>query len=199
MASFFLFMASLQFMPWLVAARLGAMAAGFYAACLTLANVANPLVTGFINAMMPRAALHFSNGNYATVGGLGFFWEMAILASTVGPIVLSVALFSSTLLQAIYGPTFSPYAGLLVILSISFLVRSLGAPPNIGLWALGRADRNALINFGILVVSFVAATALMPYFGVWGAGVGVLAGDMAGVGTRWVCFARVLRAGGKLL
>ena len=39
---------ALQVMPWLVAARLGIEVAGAYSACMALANVGNPLLTGVI-------------------------------------------------------------------------------------------------------------------------------------------------------
>jgi hypothetical protein len=40
---------------------------------------------------------------------------------------------------------------------------------------------------------------LMPFLGVWGAGLGVLTADIAGAAVRWFLFACLARAQGKSL
>jgi O-antigen/teichoic acid export membrane protein len=194
----FLFMVSLQMVPWLVTADLGIAAAGFYAACLALANAANPLVTGFINAMMPAAALHFADGARPAAAST-LRTETVALGLVTGGVAVFVMLFSRPLLAFVYGGPFGLYSGLLSMLALSFLARSIGAAPYLGLWALGRADRNAAINLGIVVVAGVVALVLMPFLGVWGAGLGVLTADIAGAAVRWFLFACLARAQGKSL
>ena len=197
-AALFLFMLSLQLMPWLVTLTSGVEAAGYYTACVVVANAANPLVTGFINAMMPKAALQFADTNRGRSMPRALRIEVGALVGVTGAVAAASAIFAPELLQGIYGEAFVPYAGLLAILSLSFLVRSLGAAPYIGLWALGRADRNAAINLAMVVIAVAMALLLTPALGVFGAGIGVLIGDVTGVSARWVLFARFAQVKGSL-
>jgi O-antigen/teichoic acid export membrane protein len=200
LAAILLFLLGIQIMPWLVTAQRGVAEAGSYAACAALANAANPIVSGFINIMMPKAAEAFRRGGHRSTladGSLGtssLKTDTVALSAIAGAASVIVAVTARSLLSHVYGSGYSPAASLLVLLACAFFVRSAAGMPYIGLWALGRANYNAFINFGALVTGSTAALVLMPRLGLLGAGAGVLFGELLAAATRWVLFGTAVRA-----
>jgi O-antigen/teichoic acid export membrane protein len=190
-----LFVVTLQVMPWLVAARLGLEAAGVYGACMALAGLGNPLLTGIINTMMPIAAAAFSaKGAPAVLDALRR--DAILLALVTGFIALITIAAASDLLTLVFGSRYAAHAPLLAILAIAFFVRSIGVGAYVGCWALQHAKWNAVANAGALAVGVAGALFLIPWLGVLGAGLGLLGGDAFGAATRWLAF---LWLGGKIL
>jgi O-antigen/teichoic acid export membrane protein len=199
LAAMLLFLLAIQAVPFLVMTRLGVANAGIYAACAALANAANPMVTGFLNTMMPKAAVAFEPGirnatrdASAGAAGASLAADTAALTAVAGVTALAIAVWAGPLLNSVYGPSYRPFAPLLWLLAGAFFVRSAGGMPYIGLWALGRAKLNVGVNLASLGITTSAALALVGPLGVTGAGAGVLAAEIFAAGGRWFLFARMV-------
>jgi O-antigen/teichoic acid export membrane protein len=183
---------ALQVMPWLVAARLGIEVAGAYSACMALANVGNPLLTGVINTMMPKAAAAFAeSGPDAVLPALGR--DIAILLVVTSLVAFGTIAFAQDLLGLIFGPGYASYALLAALLTSAFFVRGLGAGAYIGCWALRRPECNAVINLGMIAIAVSVGLFSMPHLGVLGAGIGTLCADLFGATVRWIVVLRLHR------
>lgn len=184
-----LFVAGLQVMPWLVIGWLGASEAGAFAACMMLANLAAPVLSGCINWMMPTAAAAFSaDGANAVLESIRR--QTGFLALFVACLALAVCVFAQELLLLTFGQAYTAFADLLIVLTMAFFVRSLGVGAYIGLWAQRTPELNVLANLLMLVTAVALGVALMPGLGALGAGLAVLCGDIASVSVRWMLFFR---------
>lgn len=191
LAAHILFMVGMQMMPWLVIRQLGQAAAGAYSAAMTLSNLANPMLTGFVNAMMPAAAAAYRHGP-AMVRRTVDRDVMLVLGATAA-VCLVTAVWARGLLATLFGSGFVHEAPVVQVLAASFFVRALDLGPYIGCWAMRRPDQNVAGNLVAIVVGGGLAIALMPAYGVLGAAVGLLLGNIATVSLRWWNFLRLTR------
>ena len=182
-----LFVAVLQSMPWLVAASLDIQAAGAFAAAAALANLGNPVLTGVINIMMPKAANVFARDG-ATAVLPAILRHVLVLAAATATITSVTVVLANEMLQLVFGSAFKEHALLVVTLSIAFFIRGLGAGAYVGCWALRRPAWNAAVNAAMLLVAVPTAWFSMPELGVLGAGLGLLAADLVATLARWVAF-----------
>ena len=181
-----LLIAGLQIMPWLVMVQLGTAATGTYAACMTLANIANPALTGFINVMLPAAGAAYSGGPVAVRRAIQRDTTVVVLAmAAIGAVTL---VFAGDMLNLMFGSRFADVAPLLRLLAVAFFVRSLDVGATVGCWALRHSDRNIIANLVGTAVAVVVALTLMPSLGLYGAGLGMLVGNTVGVLLRWGMF-----------
>jgi O-antigen/teichoic acid export membrane protein len=191
LAAHILFMIGLQMMPWLVVRQLGQAAAGAYSAAMTLSNLANPMLTGFVNAMMPAAAAAYQHGPAAVRHAVDR--GIVLVSSVTAVICLATAVWARGLLTTLFGSGFVREAPVVQVLAASFFVRALDLGPYIGCWAMRRPDQNVIGNLVAIVVGGGLAVALMPTYGVLGAAAGLLLGNVATVSLRWWNFLRLTR------
>ena len=193
LAAHILLMVGLQMMPWLVTQRLGYAAVGSYSAAMTLANLANPILTGFINAMMPAAAAAYPHGPAAVRSALA--GGVLTLSCTSAVVSLVTAVFAADILPLAFGQDYAGEARLAQVLAMSFFVRSLDIGPYVGCWAMRRAGQNVMGNIVFILLGGSLALALMPSYGVLGAGIGLLLANLVTVGLRWWNFLKLTRPG----
>ena len=195
LAAHILFVIGLQMMPWLVVHELGSAAAGTYAAAMLLSNMANPMLTGFLNAMMPVGAAAYPRGPRAIRQALA--QNMALLTGLTAVICLVTAIFARDLLMLLFGSSYAASAPVVQTLAASFFIRSLDCGPYVGCWAMRRADQNVIGNLVNIVLGAGLALALMPTYGVLGAAIGLLIANAATVSLRWWNFLRLLNHEGQ--
>lgn len=189
LAAHILLIIGLQMMPWLVTHRLGYASAGAYSVAMTLSNLANPMLTGLINAMTPAAAAAYQRGPAAVRRTL--FHDVTLLAAATAAVCLITVIFARDLLLLLFGSAYVNETLLVQLLTASFLARSLDVGPYVGCWAMRRPDQNVVGNLVAIVFGGGLSLALMPTQGVLGAGMGMLLANVATVSLRWHNFLRL--------
>ena len=189
LAAQILFTIGLQMGPWLVTRQLGYAAAGSYSVAMTLSNLANPMLTGLANAMLPAAAAAYQHGPAAVRRAL--LHDVALLSVATAAICAVTIVFARNLLQTLFGNAYVDETLLVQLLTASFLTRSLDVGPYVGCWAMRRPDQNIVCNLVAIVLGGGFSLALMPAYGVLGAGFGMLLANVATVSLRWRGFLRL--------
>jgi O-antigen/teichoic acid export membrane protein len=180
--------AQTNFTYWLLAWAAGTSATGVYAACMSIALLANPLIMGFSNILAPRAALAFKEGGSARLRR-----EVTRESRLVG---LVMALFCIVVLFAgehimrllYHGKEYEGNGHTVTVLVLAMLVGGMGMPAFNALASVERARESFWIGAvgGILTVALVWC--LVPRWGLLGAASGFLAGTTIRAAGRWVAF-----------
>ena len=96
---------------------------GVYSSVVSLVLLGSVLLSGISQANMSKLSKYFSDNNYLEFEKL--FSKMQIMGFFVGcALCLMATLFGRELLGTIFSPEYKNYSYLLVLISISFLVRS---------------------------------------------------------------------------
>jgi len=173
---------------WLLAWTAGTSATGVYAACMSIALLANPLIMGLSNILAPRAALAFKEG-----GGARLRREVTRESRLLG---LVMALFCIVVLFAgehvmrllYHGKEYEGNGHTVTVLVLAMLAGGVGMPAFNALASVERARESFWIGAfgGILTVALVWC--LVPRWGLLGAACGFLAGTAIRAAGRWIAF-----------
>lgn len=173
---------------WVLAITGGPAAAGVYAACLTLVGVANPVINGSSNVLMPRMALILRDE-----GLLGLrqraFRDAALLGAAMLGFCVVIVCSWRTVAIVIYGS--STYAGqghTVIVLSLGLLATALGIPPSNALTCIERPRALFLASAMAAAANTILALCLVRELGVVGAAYGFLGGSLVGNMGRWTVF-----------
>jgi O-antigen/teichoic acid export membrane protein len=181
------------FIHWLLAWMLGATATGIYAACLTVALFANPIILGIGNAFTPRACLAFTEGGSTALRSV--VWKTFLLTAVIMGVFCTVVLAGGTNLMALLyrGGQYEGHDHALVALVLAVLMSALGMPAANGLAAIERPDLSFKVGVLVVVLSVLLVPWLVAAWGLTGAAYGFLAGHLLGAGGRWLAFLARLR------
>ena len=173
---------------WLSVIVLGAAAAGVYAACMSVVSFVNPLITGFGNILTPRAVLarHASGASGLRRQAIQ---DAVFIATALGSFTLLISFGGETIMRLLYpGDEYQGYGGTLAVLAAALLAQAIGTPASSGLATMERPKAIFLVgSFGALV-TVGAVWALMLHYGLRGAAVGFLIGNIVGSAGRWAAF-----------
>ena len=173
---------------WLLIANGGAVVTGVFAACMSIVNLANPLLLGLGNSLMPRSVLAWKNG-----GGPAL-WREAIrntvlFTALLAPFSLGVFVAGETVMRLLYhGSEFEGHAHILTVLTLTMFSNALGVPPTIGLATM---ERPRAIVTNTTIGAFLTVTLvwlLLTQWGLLGAAYGLLATGVVGALGRWLAF-----------
>lgn len=172
---------------WCLAFVLGAAATGEFAAAVTIVSLANPLIIGVGNLLMPVTAHTFAQSGAAGV------WRLALrstywLAAGLAWFSLSAAFAGDQVLAIIYGRQFGGQTSTVTLLALAISVAALGLSAEHGLRASDRPRAIFAANFLALVVTLGLAACLVPTHGNLGAATSLLAGNVVGCVMRWWAF-----------
>lgn len=178
---------------WLVAAVLGTVSTGVYAACLAIVLLCNPFMLAVGNILTPRAAETFARHGPIALR------QLIARAATVLAIVMALfcaALFfgGDPLVQLLYGAEYAGHRTLIVLLGLTFLVGAVGMAINDGIRALGRADlefTSTLLDSAITVGLGLLG---LYWLGLVGLAWANLLGGVAALALQATAFRRLLRA-----
>jgi O-antigen/teichoic acid export membrane protein len=178
--------------PWLLALTHGAEATGLYAACLTVVMLANPIILGVSNSLVPRAAQAFAEGGRTSLRRVVGVATL-LMGLTMIPFCAGVTLWGEWLVQTVYGLGYARGGMVISTLALVMFVRAIGMTAYNGLRVMEHPQVNFQANLAGLVSTVATSCLLLPEFGVAGAAMGLLAGDCAGALIRWAVFLRVSR------
>ncbi|MGY4427490.1 O-antigen/teichoic acid export membrane protein [Bradyrhizobium sp. JR6.1] len=164
---------------------------GVFAACNSIASVANPLLSAFRNTLTPRSVLAFKEGGVERlrrqasrdalllVGVMSLFWVMILFSGD----------FLMRLIYHDHG--YDGRGDVVTILALAVLATAAGASASN---AMASMERPRAVVVATSVGAFVTATAVWAFTAEWGllgAAYGILAGSVAGSAARWVAFLTV--------
>lgn len=180
-----------QTIPWFVAAIVGVGAAGIYAACDSIASLANPLIMGFYNIVNARAALAFVEG------GNPRLWREArrdalLIGASLGVLCVILIRFSEDLLVALYGAGYAGNGDVISVLALSVIATGIGLPAASALTSIGHARSVFLMALAGDFSSLVLALSLVTELGVQGAAYAYLAGSIIRSAAWWARFMMLL-------
>jgi O-antigen/teichoic acid export membrane protein len=161
---------------WLLALIAGISMTGLYAACDSIAGLANPLILGFGNIINARAASAFEKG-----GILSLRREVAqnvlLIGASLTFYCAVILIYGEDLLVLLYGEQYAGHGHVMTILAFSILTMGLGLPAASALTSMGHARDAFLIGLLGDVLSLILVLSLVPEWGVQGAAYALFGGN----------------------
>jgi O-antigen/teichoic acid export membrane protein len=177
---------------WLLPLLVGMMETGVYAACTSIASLANPLLTAFRNTLTPRAVLAFKEGGGANLRRQAFR-DALVLAGGMSLFCVAIFLGGDILMRVLYHePEYGGQGHVVTALALAMMAGAAGAPASNALACMERPQTIVLATSVGTVVTLAAIWILSVEWGLLGAAYGFLAGNVAGAAARWVAFLAVL-------
>jgi O-antigen/teichoic acid export membrane protein len=180
-------------MYWLLTLLMGSPSTGVYAACMSIACLANPVMTGLNNALAPRAVVALNEGGRARLRREAVRDAM-LLGATMSLFCLVLIFFAEGVMSLLYhGPEFAGQGKIISMQGLGLLASAIGFPASFGLTILERPQAVFWAgSFGVLLTVMIGL-GLMTQWGLLGAACGFLAGSVAGAVGLWVAFLASVR------
>jgi O-antigen/teichoic acid export membrane protein len=177
---------------WLLPLLVGMTETGVYAACTSIASLANPLLTAFRNTLTPRAVLAFKEGGGANLCRQAFR-DALVLAGGMSLFCVAIFLGGEILMHVIYHePEYGGQGHVVTVLAVAMMATAAGAPASNALASMERPQAIVLATSVGTTVTLAAIWMLSVEWGLLGAAYGFLAGSVAGAAARWAAFLVVL-------
>jgi len=143
---------------------------GIYSAVMTLARLILVVSAAVTYIFLPVAARLKGQGDTKTLGEMFVTTTRWMMVFTV-PIFFLFAILPNDSISTVFGPSYLPGSGALVLITVGALISILFGPVNAALAGIG-ATRPLLISTGISAGSNIALSlALIPTFGLMGAAI----------------------------
>ncbi len=178
-------------MHWMVALLMSTEATGHFAACMALVMMANPILLGISNVLVPAAAHEHSRGSQGRVRRVVFL-AFSLMLVICGAMLVAVLLFGPEILFLVYGAGFADEADTLVILSLATTISVFGLATHDGLWAINRPDANFTTSLLGIIAMVPIGFWLIPVWGDYGAAMSLLVGRLVTSIVRTVLFFRLV-------
>jgi O-antigen/teichoic acid export membrane protein len=172
---------------WLLAWIVGTTATGIYAACMSVASLANPLLLGSGNILNAKAALALKEGGArlqreATRDSL-------LLGAAMILFCVLVLLAGEDVMRLLYpGPEYAGHGHTVTVLALAPLAVAVGLPAWSALTSMGRTREVFLTGSFGLALTVVLAWCLGADWGLQGAAYAFLGGSVARSAARWLVF-----------
>jgi O-antigen/teichoic acid export membrane protein len=177
---------------WLLAWVVGTATTGVYAACMSVVSVANPLIIGISNILLPRAVLALNEGGASRLRRQSVH-DALLLGLVMTAFCVAVAIAGGTVLRLLYhGAAFEGRQQILTVLAAALLASSLGMPATNALASMERAREIFWTVSGAAVLTALLVWRLTSAWGLVGAAYGFLLGNIIGTAVRWIAFSLVL-------
>jgi len=181
---------------WLLALVMGSTATGVYAACMSIASVVNPLMTGMNNAIAPKAVLALEQGGHARLRRRAAR-DAVLLGAAMSLFCLVLAFYAEDAMRLLYrGKDFAGQGKTVTLLGLGLLASAVGFPASFGLASLERPQAIVWAGSIGVCVTVVLGLGLMSRWDLSGAACGFLAGSVIGSVGLWVAFLAIVRRGG---
>jgi O-antigen/teichoic acid export membrane protein len=172
---------------WLLAFTQGATATGIYAACLSVASVAKPLLSGLGNVLMPKAIAALREDG---VDGLchRVVRDACLLCSAMAPVCVAALLGGNAAMTRLYhGHEYIGTGPVVFALAVALLAAVAGIPAANALTSIERP--RPIFWTGLLAAASTALAAwVLVGWGPLGTAWGLAIGNAIGAGARWAAF-----------
>jgi O-antigen/teichoic acid export membrane protein len=177
---------------WMLPLLISMTETGVYAACNSIASLANPFLTAFRNTLTPRAVLAFNEGGGARLRRQASR-DALLLVGAMSLFCFAILIGGDTLMSVVYhGPEYGGRGHVVTVLALAVLAGAAGAPASNALASMERPQAIVLATSVGTVVTVAAIWFLSIEWGLLGAAYGMLAGNAVGSAARWVAFLAVL-------
>lgn len=176
---------------WLLTFFVGAAATGAFAACLTMAFLANPVVLGASLFLTPALAARFAEGGVAAVARYAR-GTTVILGVVFVVFVAFIAVAGGGLLTIAYGGAYSGLGLTAGVVALAVGIGGLSLGPTTALLVVERPRLNVVASLCGLAALLACAVTLIPYYGALGAGLAFVAGNAVQLAARALLLARVV-------
>lgn len=177
---------------WMLPLLISMAETGVYAACNSIASLANPLLTAFRNTLTPRAVLAFKEGGGAQLRRQASR-DALLLVGVMALFCLVIVIGGDSLMRVVYhSPEYVGQGHVVTVLALAVMAGAAGAPASNALASMERPRAIVLATSVGTVVSIAVIWTLSLKWGLLGAAYGMLAGNAAGSLSRWTAFLIVL-------
>ena len=180
------------FVPWLLCAAAGEAATGLLAAGTTLSGLANVIVQGLRNYLLPRASHEYANGGVEALRRT-LRWMYVVSGVLVGVFSLLLLLEGERIIVFVYGDDFVGGGAVAALMGLYVLITNFGGVAGSGLCVIDRPAVNFTADIATLVVTLGMAAALVVPLGAVGAAAGLLSGSIVGTVLRGAALRRCLQ------
>jgi O-antigen/teichoic acid export membrane protein len=172
---------------WLLPLVLGIEATGIFAACMSVALLANPVVLALANIRMARAVMALREGGGTKLGRQVLF-DSLLLALALSLFCAIIVFAGERIMLILFHAEYEGTGPTLTIIAIALLVNAVGAPSSTALTSM---ERPRAVFWSGLVGA--ALTVVLVWFwaqqwGLSGAAYGFLAGNAGATIVRWITF-----------
>ncbi len=179
--------------PWLLASFHGAESTGVLAACHGTVAIFNPVLTGLQNYISPKLA-----HSYADDGKHNLYKYALKISLVSGLIVLGFVLIllltGNFLIVKLYGSKYDGNSMVISILAFDLLLTSVGFSISRTLFVIEKAKIDFIINVVSAVFFLSFGIWLVKDYGVFGAAMGLMAGNLIAIVLLFVYFNRIRRS-----
>ncbi len=173
---------------WVLPLLISLVETGIFAACNSIASLANPLLSAFRNTLTPRSVLAFKEGGVERLRRQAT--RDALLLVGIMSLFWVVILFSGdTLMSVVYHDHgYDGRGSVVTILALAVLATAAGASASNAMASMERPRAVVFATSAGAVVTAAAVWAFTVEWGLIGAAYGILAGSVAGSVARWAAF-----------
>ena len=177
---------------WVLPLLMSLTETGIFAACTTIASLANPLLTAFRNTLTPRAVLALKEGGSAKLLRQAFR-DGLVLAGMMSLFCVAIFFGGDLLMRIIFHePEYGGQRYVITVLALAMMATAAGAPASNAMASMERPQAIVLATSVGTIVTLAAVGILAVRWGLLGAAFGALAGSVAGAAARWIAFLAVL-------
>jgi O-antigen/teichoic acid export membrane protein len=172
---------------WLLAWIAGTAVTGVYAACMSVASLANPLLLGSGNILNAKAALAFKEGGARLLREAT--QDTLLLGAAMTLFSLMILLAGEDIVRLIYpGPEYAGHGHTVTVLGLAPLAVAVGLPAWSALTSIGRTREVFLTGSFGAALTVILAWCLVADWGLPGAAYAFLGGTVARSAARWLVF-----------
>lgn len=163
--------------PWLLALLMDSRAVGIFAACFSITGLANPILIGLGNYLLPRFSNDCANENDSRQT----YWNfMSITFALMSIFAVLCFVFANELLVVFYPEkSYVGYGMVLAILAIRVLVGSVGMVAHFALLAMQKPKISLYASIVCITILLICSLILIPEYGPLGGAISCLAAAVA--------------------
>lgn len=178
---------------WLSILIAGAAVTGVYAACMSIAAFANPLIFGVGNVLTPNLTLAWKRGGSAGLRKEALRSSL-LLAGLMALFCAVIALVGEAMMHLLFrGREYLGHGETVTVLALATFATAVGMPASNALASMERPRAIVVVGSFSAVVTLVLVALLMLDWGLQGAAYGFLVGSIVGTLGRWVAFLLIVR------
>jgi len=174
---------------WLLSEMKSIAETGAFAACQGAVNIANPFLLGIYNVLRPEASESFTSGG---ISALKKVIKKALIVISI-PMILFffiILIKGNEIVVLIYGAKYRGMGIVATVLAINMFVMAISSPFDYGIWAMEKTDRNFFIILPGSIIVLLFGVGLIDRFGILGAALGLLGGNMIILFLRFIIFSK---------